>query len=147
MEAALYGEYSLDKLVVLAIDPGITTGIAYTDITGKLRQYMITDLPITVLNRVQLFRDTQAVVVIEDFVGAGPRTKEAIHVLKLVGGVTAVCYLFKIRCVIQVPQQRKPLLYEAVKRAPVGTSKHVIDAYAHALAYIEREVRHGELIS
>lgn len=137
----------VDKIAVLAIDPGITTGMAYTDNKGELLAFFTEEEPNKVLERISKLWGTDVTVVVEDFVGAGPRTKEAIFVLKLIGGVCASCYLGNVRCVPQVPQTRIPLLYDAKRKAPKGMIIHAIDAYAHALAFLEREaLRDSQLL-
>src|SRR4051812_28771729 len=103
---------------VLDVDPEYSTGMAYLNEDGELVSSFLATDAAQVLERVQKH---EGLVVIEDFVGAGPRTKEAIFVLKLIGGVTATCYLENKECVIQVPQQRIPLIYEAKSRVEAGT--------------------------
>ena len=125
-----------DTFRVLAIDPGRSTGIVLVDQTGLILQSQLATTPEQVLVAVATI--TPSVVVIEDFVGAGPRTLDAIFTLKLIGGASAIAWLKRIQVVIQVPQARTPLLTEAKRRADKGTSIHVVDAYAHALAFLER---------
>ena len=124
---------------VLAIDPGISTGMAWVSDEGELIASVVTDSKSHILQLLQEFAHSDYTVVIEDFVGAGPRTKEAIFVLKLIGFVTAVCLIYEYPLHLQVPQQRLPLLSEAKQRAPKGAIIHAVDAYAHALAYQEKE--------
>ena len=127
-------------MYVLAIDPGLTTGVALVTPEGELEESKLLYSPKEVVEYIDDFWEspTPVRVVVEDFVGAGPRTTEAIFVLKLIGGVEATCVLNGLPLVVQAPQVRIPLHSDAERRAPKGTSKHVIDAYAHALAYLER---------
>jgi hypothetical protein len=120
---------------ILAVDPGITTGIAFISETGELLQAGTATYEET-LDRVHAQQD--CIIVVEDFIGAGPRTKEAIFVLKLIGGIVAICHVDSLRCIIQAPQVRIPFVPEAKDRAGLKVSKHAIDAYAHGLAFLEK---------
>lgn len=127
-------------MYILAIDPGLTTGIALIDETGDLQECKTMSTVTDVIIYIDDFWESPEplrMVIVEDFVGAGPRTKEAIFVLKLIGAIVATCILNGTKYIEQAPQVRLPLHPDAQRRAPIGTSKHVIDAYAHALAYLE----------
>jgi len=125
---------------VLSIDPGVTTGVALVQIyDGKLLEtHIITDVHelSRLVQRVGL--EMSVFGVIEDFVGSGPRTNEAIFVLKLIGRLEAICESVDMPYVLRAPQARIPLVNEAKKRTERGTSPHIIAAYAHALALIEK---------
>lgn len=123
---------------VLAIDPGMTTGLALVSFQGVLL-HVTTDNFKTFEGVAHYILDnTIDVVVIEDFIGAGPRTKEAIFVLKLIGKIEGVCYTQGIPVVMQNPQVRKPYMLMVRNNLKKAISKHEEDAYAHALAYLNR---------
>lgn len=125
--------------MIISIDPGYTTGVAIVSPGGELISSRLFEKK-DALDILYLIRTKQpSVIIIEDFVGSGPRTKEAIFVLKLIGSVIGVSYLEPVAVILQVPQFRKPLVSEAEALAPAGTSKHIIAAYAHALAWLEKE--------
>lgn len=120
---------------VMAIDPGITTGIAIVDLTGSIVGSCLNTSVIDVMGSIVSTKPD--LVIIEDFVGAGPRSKESIFVLKLIGMVLGVCFIEKIPYVVQVPQIRVPYVSVA-KEMGEGRSRHIIDAYAHALAWLAK---------
>lgn len=127
---------------VLSIDPGGTTGVSLVRIYDlELAQnHLITD-PVELSKCIQHYGMHQYMdvfVVIEDFVGSGPRTPEAIHVLKLIGRIMATCEFVDLPYTLKTPQARIPLVTEARKRTARGTSPHIIASYAHALAMIEK---------
>src|SRR4051812_46375557 len=99
---------------VLAIDPGITTGVVQVSMLGEIIAMSLIGDPPELIATMKELLPTH--IVIEDFVGAGPRTKEAIHVLKLIGIVTGASYVLGLNVLLQVPQERIPFLYEAKQR-------------------------------
>lgn len=132
---------SLHHKNVLAIDPGKSIGVAYVSYLANEGKLEITTK--TVFSFEDFFdyfkRIFPDVVVIEDFIGAGPRTKEAIMVLKLIGKIEGICFLLKTPVIIQNPQMRKPYLFKVQKHLKSIVSKHEEDALAHALAYINQQ--------
>jgi hypothetical protein len=136
MEVSMFDVPESDN-TILAIDPGDTTGIALVDaVTGELVTGYEAYTTRQVVETVRLCWLRPVHVVIEDFIGAGPRTKEATHVLKLIGNIQAAATLGDLVWDEQVPQMRLPFVDTARTRAGKGISRHIIDAYAHALARI-----------
>lgn len=124
--------------MLVAIDPGRTTGIAITADNGYLIEWKTTMSMDTLVALVDDLKESVDVVVIEDFIGAGKRSKDGAFTLKLIGAVWAVCLLDELPFVVQVPQTRVPFLALAKSLAPKDIIIHGLDAYAHALAYVER---------
>lgn len=129
---------------ILSIDPGLTTGVGFVRIyDGELvSQYLITYVHelAKLVQQTGMNKSQPSFCVIEDFVGAGPRTLEAIYVLKLIGRLEANCEFVDMPYALRSPAMRLPLVHDAEKRVNRGTSPHVIAAYAHALAFIERGI-------
>ena len=123
---------------ILAIDPGGTTGLARVSLRGKLISSMSTKKFETIIGYVLL--TSPNVVIIEDFIGAGPRTKEAVQVLKLIGKIEGACHVFGFPVVMQNPQIRKPYRSLVVEQK-LNITTHEEDAYAHALAYLDRKLK------
>lgn len=119
---------------VVAIDPGLTIGVAEVT-TNPLRVVTFaTDDPIEV---VTFLTGTYDAVVVENFVGGGPRTKEAIHTLKVLGFVQYYAQFLGLPVTLQQPQMRKHKVSEAKSLLKTATP-HEIDALAHALALVAR---------
>ena len=123
--------------VIMAIDPGYSTGAVIIGLDGNMVGGREIETEEEVLDWIIGSRPN--LVIIEDFVGAGPRTKEAITVLKFIGKIIGLCYVIRIPVVMQAPQVRIPLHHDAEELLPKGTSVHIVDAFAHALAWLERE--------
>lgn len=124
-------------MLIMAIDPGYSTGLVVTEDDRLMEAHLLSDPHMVQLQATRAANMEGITVVVEDFIGAGPRTKEAIFVLKLIGGIEALCFSNGTPYVLQTPNTRIPLVPDAKRKAPKGTIIHIIDAYAHALAYWE----------
>lgn len=115
---------------LLAIDPGLTHGWARwnEDMFHAAGQ---TTEPNVLFKMIE--NDKLTVVVIEDFVGGGPRNQYAIHTLKMIGGFEWVARRLGIRVAIHGPIIRKPYMELAKQK---GYPIHATDAIAHALAFL-----------
>ena len=83
-------------------------------------------------------------VVIERFIGAGPRTSQSNETIKRIGFVQGYCDMYSLKLVQQVPQQRYPGLIDAV--SVVGKKTHSADALAHIFAYCKKKgIGYGEI--
>lgn len=137
-------------MLVAAFDPGLTTGYALADFAERdgsdvvpfrlLRACAFEDIH-AVLGAVEM--DRHDVRVVEDFVGAGPRTREAIHTLKLVGALQYWNYTsLAVQTVMHQPQWRKGYVAAAsdlLRQHPtLAYNKHAADALAHIFAYHAR---------
>ena len=131
-------------MIIAAYDPGRTTGYAQVAVD---RQGSIASLSVDHVSQLQgvhavldqMARDQSDVdiVIIEDFIGAGPRTSDAIYTLKLVGLLE---YGFSHPLVImQNPQVRKAFVSQARELLEARhKERHGADALAHILAYLHR---------
>lgn len=124
--------------MILAIDPGVSTGIAIRMDDGDFQT-------VTVRNKEDLYGYIQApvsVVVYETF-QAQMISGYGLHTVRLVGAIEALCWYLKIKAVSQMPQQRKA--YASKATALLHTKKtykytvHEMDALSHLLAYEARQ--------
>lgn len=134
---------SASQSFVIGIDPGITTGLAVYGAKGALASDAIRDNRAAIARWVwqhysKYSKLGETWVVIEDFIGAGPRTGPAIYTLKLIGALEFFCDWHKMRGQSQEPQRRKAYLKGAAKAlqlSGVKANKHQVDAMAHAMAF------------
>jgi hypothetical protein len=121
---------------IAGVDPGGTIGFVHYDADRKsvLRFFEAADIVnvMTTLRQLQL-DEMLDVVVVEDFIGYGPRDPHIIHTIKVLGATEYLCRFFGIPLVIQAPQQRKAFLKDAGEL--VGHGHHFTDALAHVLSY------------
>ena len=136
-------------MLVAAFDPGLTTGYALADFGGRDGSSVVPFRLLTaqvltcveeVIAQAAPFTD---VLIVEDFVGAGQRTREAIHTLKLVGYLQYRYFLDPAtRTVLHQPQWRKGYVAAAsdlLRSHPTLTyNKHAADAVAHLFAFHAR---------
>lgn len=124
--------------VIIAVDPGYSTGVVAIDLEGGIVAGRVIEINNALEELLNLVDENETrLVIVEDFVGAGPRTKEAIFVLKLIGAIRGACYVKKIPFLVQVPQKRIPYVPDAKRHAAPGTSRHIIDALAHVLCWMD----------
>ena len=84
-------------------------------------------------------------VVIEDFVGAGPRDPNAILTIKYVGGFSMMSKHLGYETIVRVPQMRRPFVGLAQSGYGLTTrEKHAADALAHVLSYIDYDAKEKE---
>lgn len=80
-------------------------------------------------------------IVCEDY-RANIKTKDQLYALKLVGFIEGYCVSNGLKIKTQMPSQRKGYLKQS-KETLKGYGcniPHVIDAYAHVLRYIDKEL-------
>jgi hypothetical protein len=128
---------------VIAVDPGSRThGFCYLDSRGKriIRRFETSHM-VQIGSQIYALAVLQQVdvIVVEDFVGQGPRDIHASTTLRMVGFVEGLGHLLGLTVAVQAPQIRKPYLTEAGHL--VGPGHHYTDATAHALAYVDLNVR------
>lgn len=133
-------------MFIAAYDPGLTTGYARVAINEPEERYGGNVVPFRVVDARPLSFKEQiddtltrmdTVRIVEDFVGAGHRTVEAIHTLKLVGYLQHRVNPFG-DVIMQSPQRRKAFVSKAVELMEEGgftPSRHAADALAHILYY------------
>jgi hypothetical protein len=117
--------------LTLAIDPGVTTGIALR-MPGSLFTTEVED-------ETDLFRLVimATEVVYENYAGQ-IISKYGLHTVRLVGGIIALCWRERIQVTRHVPTDRLPFMRDA-KKILVGRgekySQHELDSLAHLLRY------------
>lgn len=143
-------------LRVLAVDPGITTGLAYRDDSGLVwtDEAKASDDVIA-----QMLEFQPAIVVVERFATSGRMSGYGLETIELVGrltgaaqAVTAIAeqtirnkgpvYGFMCSMVVQYPQYRKSMQDKAKNHSAPSlhgrrshAGRHEADALAHLLAY------------
>lgn len=135
---------------ILAIDPGLTIGWCYLVVKGlEVVELIVSEHrtegiafgsdPMSFLQKAKL-----DVLVIEDFVGSGPRTKESCYTLKMIGAFEQVGRSRGLEVAIQTNIMRKPWLKDGVKlhralKSGKYPCHHGKDALAHALRYLKNQ--------
>lgn len=124
------------SIKLCAIDPGITTGMAFR-IGGKLA----TCVGYSDEEVLDLIHDVD-VVVIERFATAGRLSAPGLITIELVGQVRGWCRAQGIHCETAIPQARYAYMQEAINNIGVGkliepsrVQQHERDALAHLLSW------------
>ncbi len=130
------------KRLVIGIDPGLTTGfVVYDTILEEVIESKQTQDQMYVTNRLKAYRSQSVLaVIIEDFVGAGPRDPMAIHTIKTLGLHQGVSEWLGFVTIIRAPQSRRPFV-ELAKQAKgmPAHNKHAADAMAHVYSYLDSQ--------
>lgn len=121
--------------MIIAIDPGKTTGIAVYDGTTLATEVLLSQT--AVWDRISpVGVDT---VVIERFSTADYLSKYGLLTIEIVGGVKAICYQQGKTLVVHSPQNRSSMQETAhthLKGKNVPFMIHEEDALAHMLYYL-----------
>ena len=138
---------------IVGLDPGQTTGLAVVDYDINREELELTywtQFDCTDWSRqpelarwlAGLLRENDThVVVIEQFVGGGPRGTYANETLRLVGWFTAIAQLSNSRVLHKVPQARTAFLAKARRFIEFPhKNRHATDALAHIFSYVHREL-------
>lgn len=125
-------------MVIISIDPGVTTGIAIRYDDDRIGTHVITkDRQVRELrNLMELI--TPDVCVFEEF-SAQQIDTNGLHTVRLIGAIEVLCLLRGCTCVLQFPWERNGQLQAA--RAWHKGKKHMVhqvDALAHLLLYEDR---------
>lgn len=125
--------------VILAIDPGGTTGLAwylqdgiYLTATADSAEKVWEEIDPTSVDTV-LYEQFSASII----------SKHGLHTVRVVGGIQALCMYHKIPCIARTAQSRIAFLDDAkdiLKYQPGPKTPHQRDALAHILSY-QHEVR------
>lgn len=116
--------------MILAIDPGVTSGIAWHDAKGYHTTITKDEGEIWAL----LTGIPWKCVVFETFATSGRISAPGLHTVRLIGGIQALCRHLGIPTCSQTPQHRYPFQLPARKMLH-GAIIHEQDAMAHLLRY------------
>ena len=116
--------------MIIAIDPGVSTGIAWHDNSGY--HSIVTRDEDDVWNL--LVGIKWSMVVYETFFTSGRISAPGLQTVRLIGGIQALCRHLKLPTHGQAPQQRYPFQDNA-KAMLRGRIVHEQDAMAHLLRY------------
>jgi hypothetical protein len=126
---------------VIAIDPGLTIGLASVEVFGgtlSIDVHQTADV-LEAENWIERHMCWDPVILVEEYVGSGHLTKEAKHTVEVLGFFK---YLFNGHPMnFPVPQARKAHVSEAqhfITELGVTEGPHNADALAHALAYLRK---------
>lgn len=149
-------------MTILALDPGITTGVAIRKeeleynhdgpisypvaATAEYLALVVTE-PTKLWDLIQAHKPET--IVIENFASAGLISKDGQHTIRLVGAMELAAYITGAKLILQFPNERYPFMDAArdmLKQRPIGRVpiSHEIDALAHLLCY-ERRLKDGVL--
>ena len=128
-------------MLILGVDPGLTTGYVKYDTEHKIAQGQHYVDPVRVGKAIEhdarAYFERDPIVVIESLVGAGPRLKETNHTLQVLGFARWYAETLGLQVVLQAPQQRLPYVAQATLMCP--GMKHAQAALAHCLAYATKQ--------
>ena len=124
--------------MIVAFDPGGTTGCAMRmNVSGDILTCPLSK-PEEVFDMIRdcVKSDPNTIVVYEDFIG----TKIDIHgskTIKIIGGIVALCYVYKLAVTRHTPQKRRPFLDQSAEMmsSRKNITVHEKDALAHLLAW------------
>lgn len=122
---------------IIAIDPGLTTGVAsYDTVNSELIYAEQFTEPLDAMTWIGFRVGSQkATFLIEDYVGGGYRNYESNHTLKVLGFFYYAIHIeYGVKPIMRAPQQRLSALTEAKTHEGFPTP-HAYDALAHAISY------------
>jgi len=120
---------------ILAIDPGVTAGIAiYVD--EKINTCVIKD-PTELYDLIKL--NPWDIVVYEDYAGT-TISGAGLYTVRLIGSIIGICHILNKACIAQRPQSRLPYIRQAFNILGKSHQEHEADALAHLLKYMEKNI-------
>lgn len=130
-------------MLLVAIDPGVSTGLAIksdeTYVTNTITDYS---------ELWDLLKSKPDKVAFESFSTGGMVNKYMLHTIELVGSIRGICYVYQIPHYGQTPQARYPFLTDAqalLNSISDGShTPHEKDALAHLLL-LEYRIKEGKL--
>jgi len=120
--------------LVMAFDPGGTTGVAFRTAGGALVTTACKD-PNDVYDLIKSAAGTETFVVYERF-RAHRVDQYGLHTVRICGGIQALCHVYGLSLTEHVPGERLPFM-DFARHALQGRSIviHEVDATAHLLAW------------
>jgi len=122
-------------LTLLALDPGVTTGVAIRSRDNNIITRIV-HRPRDLWGIIQTVHPD--VVIFEDFTTPGLISKDGLYTVRLIGGIEAVTNLCKVPIHVQYPAERYPFIASAKQILKASGKKylvHEIDALSHLLLY------------
>jgi len=121
-------------MLLIAIDPGVTTGIA-VKIGDKYQTLRTVDT-----NAIWslLANSKWDAVIYEDFLTMNRASSAGMHTIHVIGGIKAICELYKLTVYRQAPVKRIKYMTRA-KNLGIAHGTHELDALAHLLAWEYRD--------
>ena len=117
---------------ILAIDPGVESGIAIRFDGGKISA-IVSYTPEYVWEIVISMKWNA--VVYENFTTAGRISRYGLHTVQIIGGIRALCIERKIKCYPRTPQSRMAFQVQAKNILNKGIAIHAVEALAHLLSW------------
>ena len=128
--------------MIMAIDPGGTTGIAIDFQIEPVPYTLTTSTPEELWHIISdaMSQRHQNVVVLEQFSTGGRLSKDGHYTIELCGGVKAICHMLGAKLIKHMPQHRIAFLDRAREMLKEIHSdgywtEHELDALAHLLMY------------
>lgn len=134
------GIWSNKPIVIMGIDPGVSTGVAIATMYNPNTLKLSTIMTATCIEPEQVWdyiRPPVQILIIEKF-SAQLISKYGIQTVEIIGGVKALCAEHNIKLIEDTPQQRKPYLEKARSLVPLRENHtiHEVDALAHVVRYL-----------
>lgn len=122
-------------MTIIAIDPGVSTGIAiHTDDDTYITAVVTEPKKIWEM----LNSQKPLVCIFENFASGGLISSPGQATIRLIGAIELACHILHIQTVLQMPQERYGQLATArlmIKQRGKMPVSHEVDALAHLLTY------------
>lgn len=121
-------------MILMAVDPGGTTGLAYrVEIEGVFHYITTNEADKRELYKL-ILEQKPDLLIVEQF-ASWQINHHGLHTVELVGGIEAICWTNDIRCVRRTPQHRYPGVARATATLD-ATGKKYTEHQKSALAHI-----------
>lgn len=123
--------------MIIALDPGGTTGIAYR-VTGESVRTLVVFDEYQLYDWIEHRHDTIEQIIVENFVTGGTISSDGLDAVRKVGGILALAYLYGIPVDLRNSNTRYAFIPKAKAHLKETKPNHVIhevDALAHLLQW------------